>query len=349
MCGTPLRRDTEAAASEPALQDPRQDLGEDPRQDPRKELRREPSLAVGGYSILGLADEVEPDDIDQPRTRLPELGHHRASPRADYLLEDDEPSSPRWGMYLALGLLLIAAGAFSWQLQRSGYSWEALVQLVRANAPAQHSVPSAPETKASPVGNSVEASGSTVPRPASDPEKSAPPAPDVQALPAAPPQTRVLDTTQIAAPGLAPRVLQASDPTPRPSPTHPAPAAPTASGTSLSTSKQSMQPAGSAVPDANQLFREGMKYLYGDGVVRDCDRAQKDLRAAARSNPEAESLLGTMYASGHCVGHDLPTAYRWYARALRHEPSNIRIQSDLEVLWNQMTPAEKQIAQRPLP
>jgi TPR repeat protein len=98
--------------------------------------------------------------------------------------------------------------------------------------------------------------------------------------------------------------------------------------------------------DPAQLFASGQKYLYGEGVPRDCDRAQRDLRtAAAHSYPEAESLLATMYASGHCLGRDLPAAYRWYARALRHEPGNSRISSDLEVLWNQMTVAERKAAQ----
>ena len=68
--------------------------------------------------------------------------------------------------------------------------------------------------------------------------------------------------------------------------------------------------------------------------------------AAGHSYSPAESLLGTMYASGHCVGRDLPMAYRWYAHALHNDPSNTRIQSDLEVLWTQMTPAEKQATQR---
>jgi hypothetical protein len=51
-----------------------------------------------------------------------------------------------------------------------------------------------------------------------------------------------------------------------------------------------------------------------------------------------------MYATGHCVGRDLPTAYRWFARALHEQPSNTRLQQNLQVIWNQMTPSEKQIA-----
>jgi len=68
------------------------------------------------------------------------------------------------------------------------------------------------------------------------------------------------------------------------------------------------------------------------------------LAAAARSNPEAQSTLGTMYATGHCVDRDVISAYRWFAQALQKDPSNTRIQEDLRVLWNEMTPQERQAA-----
>jgi len=75
----------------------------------------------------------------------------------------------------------------------------------------------------------------------------------------------------------------------------------------------------------------------------------EDLRIAARLNAEAASLLGTMYASGHCVGQNLAPAYRWYARALHRDPGNARYKTDLEVLWKQMTPQDKQAALRIAP
>jgi TPR repeat protein len=59
--------------------------------------------------------------------------------------------------------------------------------------------------------------------------------------------------------------------------------------------------------------------------------------------------LGTMYASGHCVGRNLAPAYHWYARALHREPGNTRFQSDLEVLWKQMTPEDRRAALRITP
>jgi hypothetical protein len=97
----------------------------------------------------------------------------------------------------------------------------------------------------------------------------------------------------------------------------------------------------------DRLAAEGEKYLYGTGVPQNCDRARRDLTTAARaSNPKAFTLLGAMYATGHCASRDLPTAYKWFARALHQDPANARVQRDLEVLWKQMTPDERQIAQR---
>src|SRR5947208_1641762 len=97
----------------------------------------------------------------------------------------------------------------------------------------------------------------------------------------------------------------------------------------------------------DRLAAEGERYLYGTGVPQNCDRARRDLTTAARaSNPKAFTLLGAMYATGHCASRDLPTAYKWFARALHEDPANARVQRDLEVLWKQMTPDERQIAQR---
>ena len=57
-------------------------------------------------------------------------------------------------------------------------------------------------------------------------------------------------------------------------------------------------------------------------------------------------MLGTMYFTGHCATRDLPTAYRWFARALHGDPGNSRLQQDLEILWKAMTPDERQMATR---
>jgi len=99
--------------------------------------------------------------------------------------------------------------------------------------------------------------------------------------------------------------------------------------------------------ESDALETQGERYLYGNGVPANCALAQKSLLAAAEhSNSRAQSVLGTMYATGHCATRDLPLAYRWFARALHQDPNNLRIQDDLKVLWNQMSPDERQLALR---
>ncbi len=111
----------------------------------------------------------------------------------------------------------------------------------------------------------------------------------------------------------------------------------------------SPKPSPAAPADAfeDRLVADGEKYLYGRGVPEDCERAQRNLQIGARqSNARAQTLLGAMYATGHCVNRDLPTAYRWFAKALHGDPGNSRVQRDLEVLWKQMTPEERQLAMK---
>jgi TPR repeat protein len=103
----------------------------------------------------------------------------------------------------------------------------------------------------------------------------------------------------------------------------------------------------SATVTISDVEAEGERYLYGNGVPENCGRARRNLLAAAqRANSKAQNVLGTMYATGHCATRDLPTAYRWFGRSLRQEPGNTRIEQDLKVLWNQMTPEERKLALR---
>jgi TPR repeat protein len=68
------------------------------------------------------------------------------------------------------------------------------------------------------------------------------------------------------------------------------------------------------------------------------------MTAAQNSNVQAQSTLATMFATGHCAPRSLPLAYRWFAKASHQEPNNPRIEKNLEILWKQMTPEEKQAA-----
>jgi zinc-ribbon domain len=100
-------------------------------------------------------------------------------------------------------------------------------------------------------------------------------------------------------------------------------------------------------PHGDADFRKGEAYLYGRGVPENCDLAVKSLKAAsAQQSAKARSAFGTMYATGHCVPRDLPTSYLWFALALQVDPKNQILEKDLNAIWNQMTPPERQMATR---
>jgi hypothetical protein len=112
-------------------------------------------------------------------------------------------------------------------------------------------------------------------------------------------------------------------------------------------SKAQVQRVSASATGRNTSETDGKKYLYGDGVPANCDRAQKDLLAAAQhSSAKAQSALGTMYATGHCAILDLPLAYLWFARAHRQNPRNRIIEEDMRVLWDQMSPEERKLTKR---
>jgi hypothetical protein len=90
---------------------------------------------------------------------------------------------------------------------------------------------------------------------------------------------------------------------------------------------------------------DARKYLYGRGAAQDCDRGMRILKPMAnQGNPKAMVEMGALYSAGLCAPHDLPTAYRWFAIALRKDPSNQAIQTDLQKLWGEMTQPERQLA-----
>jgi hypothetical protein len=123
-----------------------------------------------------------------------------------------------------------------------------------------------------------------------------------------------------------------------------APASPSATRKKSQSTVRQTAPTAS---NADQLEAQGEKYLYGTGVPTSCSLARRDLQAAAEyGNVKANRVLGTMYATGHCVSRDLRLAYRCFANALRQDPNNDRLAQDLQVLWSQMTVEERQIAIR---
>jgi TPR repeat protein len=102
-----------------------------------------------------------------------------------------------------------------------------------------------------------------------------------------------------------------------------------------------------AIPPVARIdnVTEAQKYIYGRGVAQDCERGMRLLKPAAnQSNPKAMIEMGALYSAGLCTPHDLPTAYRWFARALRKDPDNQAVQTDLQKLWGEMTQPERQLA-----
>jgi hypothetical protein len=111
--------------------------------------------------------------------------------------------------------------------------------------------------------------------------------------------------------------------------------------------KPSITPTLTTADTGDADFRKGEAYLYGRGAGENCADAVKYLKAAsAKSSAKARSAFGTMYATGHCVQRDLPTSYLWFALALRVDPNNQILEKDLNAVWNQMTPPERQMATR---
>lgn len=92
---------------------------------------------------------------------------------------------------------------------------------------------------------------------------------------------------------------------------------------------------------------EAQKYLYGKGATQDCDRGLRLLKPSANAgNPKAMIEMGALYSAGLCTPRDLPTAYRWFAMALRKDPDNQSVATDLQKLWGEMTQPERQLAIR---
>jgi TPR repeat protein len=109
----------------------------------------------------------------------------------------------------------------------------------------------------------------------------------------------------------------------------------------------SKQPPPEAVDKGDADFRKADAFLYGRGAAENCDQAVKYLKSAsAKSNAKARSAFGTMYATGHCVPRDLPTSYLWFALALQVDPNNQILEKDLNSVWSEMTPPERQLATR---
>lgn len=286
------------------------------------EAEPEPDQTIHGPSFLGLSDE-------------PELS-------SSYLLDDEAPSS-HWGLYLFLFVLALAAGAVWWQARNGGLDRShlaALLQTARSKIGQEKQEAAAVAPNASPAAS--ENSGVTNPSPTVGGPDAAAAANGKTSPAVAPPPSpseiqNAAEKRNVSAPAaLSQTAVAVKPPTPAPAKPQPRPRAAAAA---------------SATPSADAenaaLLNDAQRYLYGNGVPQSCDRALSYLRQAVdNDSAKAKSTLGGLYATGHCVPLDRAVAYKWFALALRQNPNNSYLSHDLEMLWNQMTPAQKQLAIR---
>jgi hypothetical protein len=325
---------------------------------------------ISGPSFLGLNDPAP-----RKRASLSVDPQAASSRNLDYLLEDEEEHGRGGAGKLVLILLALALAMGLGYLRWRNHGFAGLGSNDSKPAAAQTS--DAPDTTSTtPPISSAPAPGSESPpatttaatpagaQPATDPAKgnpaassptSANPAPG---SPATNPATGAAPASSPAATGDAGAPSDAAD-----SPAGPATAPPVPTAKDPATAAASTPPPASPKPRkaADEPARkppaaimaarpadpvtEAQKYLYGRGVAQDCDRGLRLLKPAVnQSNPKAMVEMGALYSAGLCTPHDLPTAYRWFALALRKDPDNQAVQSDLQKLWGEMTQPERQLA-----
>ena len=88
-------------------------------------------------------------------------------------------------------------------------------------------------------------------------------------------------------------------------------------------------------------------YVKGEGVPRSCEQALVLLKTAAeKENSMARNQLASMYGSGVCVPRNRVEAYRWVSSALAANPNSEWAQQRRDLLWQQMTPEERTLAEK---
>ena len=327
----------------------------------------EASRGISGPSFLGLGDAAH-----RPSGSL---SSDRHSGNLDYLLEDDEPRKSGGGKFALILLALALAVLFGYLRFRvlkehpgkaaapvtdsSSATPPAVSPGPASTTPAQPAAPAAAPTGDSSTPGNPPATNPAAPADAGNaPAASAPTATAAPAPPArdasAPSQATkgdaaaAGDTSNASSPSSESATAGApakesekesadaadnTPPAPAPKPKKPA-------------AEPAAKPHAGITTKPTDSVTEAQKYIYGrGGVTQDCERGMRLLKpAAAQANPKAMIEMGALYSAGLCTPHDLPTAYRWFAMALRKEPDNQSVQADLQKLWGEMTPPERQLA-----
>jgi hypothetical protein len=334
----------------------------------------EDSRGISGPSFLGLSDAAHRQSGN--------LSSDRNSGNLDYLLEDDEPRRSGGGKFVLILFALALAVLFGYlrfkvlkerpgkapaaPVTDSSSATPPAVSPESPSTPAQPAGPAAGQPAASPAAQPAGDSAAPSTPPASNagtasdagnppagnsaPPAAAAPAPPAKDAPAPSPAAKQAspaagDASSAASDSTATSAAgkesdkdggDATDDTP------PAPAP----KPKKTTAEPAAKPPAGVTPKPTDSVTEAQKYIYGrGGVAQDCERGMRLLKpAAAQANPKAMIEMGALYSAGLCTPHDLPTAYRWFAMALRKEPDNQSVQADLQKLWGEMTPPERQLA-----
>ena len=321
-----------------------------PRQDPP---------TISGPSFLGLNDPGP-----RKRASLSIDPHAPGSRGVDYLLDDeDEPRSGGAGKFILILIALALAVGFGYlRWKNQGFAWlntgthkpAAATQSpsdADASAPANSQAPTSPSATPeaqTPAASQPAATTQPAAAPTQAPSSAAPASGNTAANPpagTAPPSGTTpaksdSSTSAKASPAADSDDSNSSDDNEAaaapPKPAKPAPAKEVPAAKPSAASK----PVRAADP-----VSEAQRYLYGKGAPQDCDRGLRLLKPAANeSNTKAMIEMGALYSAGLCTPRDLPTAYRWFALALRKDPDNMSVQTDLQKLWGEMTQPERQLA-----
>jgi zinc-ribbon domain/Sel1 repeat len=361
---TPIRAEAVPARSAELPREPM------PAPIPRDDEPDSPSIS--GPSFLGLGDPAPRRSSQRTRDSLSiDPNHSRGSGSLDYLLEDDEERpSGAWKYILILVALALAIGFGYLRFKDQGLAW--LNTALKKPAAAT----SEPDTTAS--GAPAPSPTAPAPTPSTSPD-SQPPAATTQPAAGSTQPPASATATSPGASGNPPSTAQASgnvappaspdgdttksSDSPNGTTNSDKGAAAAAAKDSTATSDDRANADGaSAQPSAKPAAKaptpkphptvpavdpvtEAQKYLYGRGAAQDCDRGLRLLKPAAnQANPKAMIEMGALYSAGLCTPRDLPTAYRWFAMALRKDPDNTNVQADLQKLWSEMTQPERQLA-----
>jgi hypothetical protein len=314
----------------------------------------EDSPFISGPSFLGLNDPAP-----RKRASLSADPHSSSnSSNLDYLLDDEEaPKRGSAGKFALILLMLALAAGFGYVRFKvlRPRPFKAPVAVAQDSAPTSTTPPSS-DTTTVPIPAPAQPAAQAAAQPAADssspnnplaaaatPDFANPPASTAPAQADAAPSGDASNSSPDS-----PAATEPADKEPAEEPTAAAPDIPPAPSPKPKRAAVAPAPkphAGITPTGSVDSVSEAQNYIYGRGVSQDCERGMRLLKpAAAQANPKAMIEMGALYSAGLCAPHDLPTAYRWFAMALRKDPENQSVQADLQKLWGEMTQPERQLA-----